>query len=71
MARGVTFADIVELTETLDLEQKQELIDVLRQRTRQARRKALVRRVRLAEKEFRDGKGKAMSAAAIMAEVMR
>jgi hypothetical protein len=70
MARGVTFADIVELTDSLNLEQKEELMDVLRQRTRQARRKALIRRVRQAEKEFRQGKYKVVRATDIMAEIM-
>ena len=71
MARGATFADVVELTDSLDLKPKEELIDVLRQRTRQARRKALVRQVRQVEREFRQGKCTAMSVAEIMAEIGR
>ena len=71
MARGVTFSEVVEMTNALNLEEKETLLEVLRHRTVQERRKRLAKEARGAWKEYRKGKYKAMSAAEIMAEIMR
>ncbi|HEV8292978.1 MAG TPA: hypothetical protein VGP94_13680 [Tepidisphaeraceae bacterium] len=65
------FAHLVELTDTLTLEEKEALLQVLRQRTIQQRRKQLAQESKMARKEFRDGRAKATTASQLMREIKR
>ena len=65
------FAHLVELTDTLTLEEKEALLQVLRQRTIQERRKQLAQESKKARNEFRKGLAKPTTSAQLMREIKR
>jgi hypothetical protein len=71
MPKSGSFAQVVELTERLSLEEKETLLQLLRQRTIQQRRKQLAAQSRQSRKEFREGKAKAVTAADLIREIKR
>ncbi len=70
MTRAVTFADVLDLADGLPLDEKQELIDVLRRRTAEQRRKQIVREVAASEREHQQGKSKVGTPSQIMREIL-
>ena len=71
MPKSTAFERVVDLTEALSLEEKETLLQVLRQRTIQQRRKQLAEDSRKARKEFRQGLGKPSSPSQLMREIKR
>jgi len=71
MPKSAAFERVVDLTEALSLEEKETLLQVLRQRTIQQRRKQLAQESRKARKEFRRGNAKPTTASQLMREIKR
>ncbi|HEV8378316.1 MAG TPA: hypothetical protein VGP99_05665 [Tepidisphaeraceae bacterium] len=71
MPKSTAFEHVVDLTDALSLEEKESLLQVLRQRTTQQRRKQLAAEARRARKEFRQGRAKAVTPAELMREIKR
>ncbi|MBW4622466.1 MAG: hypothetical protein KME17_24305 [Cyanosarcina radialis HA8281-LM2] len=65
-----TFADILEAADRLPLEEQESLIDVLQNRLRERKRKALVRDVYEAQQEFAQGKCQIMTPEQLMEEIL-
>ncbi len=71
MPKSTAFERVVDLTEALSLEEKETLLQVLRQRTIQQRRKQLTQESRKARKEFRQGLAKPTTSSQLMREIKR
>ena len=67
----MTFDRIVGLADGLPLPQKERLIEVLSKRVMQQRRQALRRDIREANREFKAGKCRVVTPAALMRELTR
>lgn len=70
MTRAVSFANILDMADSLTLGEKEELIEVLRRRAVEQRRKQIVREVAASEREHRKGKSKAGTPRQIMQEIL-
>src|ERR1041385_3510540 len=63
------FQQLLELADTLSLDEKETFLQVLRQRTIAQRRKQLAQDSRSARKEFRQGRAKPITAQQLMQEI--
>jgi hypothetical protein len=71
MARTTAFGKVLELAETLSLDEKESLLELLTQRTISERRKHLARESAKARREHRQGRAKAISVADLMKEITK
>ena len=71
MKTGMTFDQIVGLADALSLPQKESLLEILSRRLVEQRRSALRKDIREANREFRAGKGRAVTPAELMREITR
>src|SRR5277367_2044334 len=69
MSRTANFGKVLELADTLSLDEKETLLEVLRQRTIQDRRAQFAREIVESREEHRKGRTKAVSVADLMREV--
>ena len=58
MSRAVRFADLIEMIERLPLEQREGLLDVVRQRIAEDRRRRIAASVRSARREHARGRSR-------------
>ena len=70
MRKSSDFSDVLEATERLSLEEKETLLEVLRNRTVEERRAQIKREIAEARKEHAAGKSKAGSPEQIMREIL-
>lgn len=68
--KKASFSDVLDVVENLSLDAREELIEILHKRATEERRAELAKDVRNARIENRRGKSKAMSAKAIMDEIV-
>jgi hypothetical protein len=71
MRRSCEFNDILETADHLSLQEKEKLIEVLRHRTRAARRNRLQREIASARREFNTGKRKPASPKQIRRDIVK
>lgn len=69
MSHPPTFSEAVDLIEELSFEDQVALIEMFRKRIAEAHRRRFIEEVLVAEKELRDGKGKAVTVDELMAEI--
>jgi hypothetical protein len=65
-----TFAEILEATDQLTLEDQENLIDILQKRLRDSRKANLVKDVQEAQKEFVEGKCQPVTPEQLMQEIL-
>lgn len=71
MVRAGPFEKVLELSESLTLDEKETFLDVLRQRTLRDRRKQLARESVKAMSEYRKGRRKVVTVDELMREITR
>lgn len=64
-----TFNEILEASDQLPLEDQENLIQILQNRVREQKRVELIKEVKQADEEFRQGKCKALTPEEIMEEI--
>jgi hypothetical protein len=69
MPKPGVIQQLLDLADTLSLDEKETFLQVLRQRTIEERRKQLAQDSRKARKEFREGRAKPATAAQLMREI--
>lgn len=69
MSHPPTFAEAAEVVDELSLDDQEALVELLKRRLLEKRRADLVARVREAEQELLDGKGREMTADEIIDEL--
>jgi hypothetical protein len=70
MSHPPTFAEAVDIVDELSLDDQEALLQLLKRRLLEKRRADLVARVREAEQELRDGKGRELTADQIVDELL-
>jgi hypothetical protein len=70
MSHPPTFAEAVDVVDELSLDDQEALLQLLKRRLLEKRRADLVARVREAEQELRDGKGRELTADQIVDELL-
>jgi hypothetical protein len=70
MKKTISFAEVLEAADKLTLDEKETVIDILKKRVVEQRRKELVREIQEAQQEFRQGKCKLASPDEIMKEIL-
>lgn len=63
------FSDVLDAAESLPLEAREELVEILRKRTTEERRSEIARSVKAARSEHRKGKSRECSVDEIMKEI--
>ena len=71
MRRSAKFSNVLEATSHLSLEEKETLLEVLRHRTVEERRKQIKQEIAEAKREHTAGKTKAASARRIMKDLVK
>jgi hypothetical protein len=71
MRRSSKFSDVLDATNGLSLEEKETLLEVLRNRTVEERRKQIAREIADAKRQHHAGKTKATSARRIMRDILK
>lgn len=69
MEQTVTFGEVLEAAETLSLEEKESLIEILQRRLIEARREELAIEIESARSEFQAGQCKAATPATLIKEI--
>lgn len=70
MKKAGIFSDVVEAAGNLPLDAREELVEILQKRAAEERRAELVRDVRAAREEHRQGVTRRSTAAGIMKEIL-
>jgi hypothetical protein len=70
MKKVLTFSEILEAADTLTPDEQEEIINILRRRANERRRKELLKDIRKTEKDFKDGKCRTGTANELMKEVL-
>jgi len=70
MGKTFVFADILDSVEALSLDEQEALMEIVRRRADERRRKGLTRDVEEARREFRDGACKPASPGEILEEIL-
>ncbi|MBN1983689.1 MAG: hypothetical protein JW795_19295 [Chitinivibrionales bacterium] len=68
--KKVTFSDVLDAAESLPIDEKEELVELLHKRTIEERRRELTKDVKKARSDFRHGRTKSVSADALMKEIV-
>jgi hypothetical protein len=69
MEQTVTFGEVLEAAETLSLEEKESLIEILKRRLIEARREELAKEIESARSEFQAGQCKAATPETLIKEI--
>jgi hypothetical protein len=69
MTKSTPFGELLELADSLSLDEKESFLEVFRQRTIQERRKQLAREARSARKEYEQGRAKPTTVAELMPQI--
>ncbi|HMV49220.1 MAG TPA: hypothetical protein PKC13_23405 [Blastocatellia bacterium] len=70
MEQAVSFDSVLEAAETLSLEEKETLIDILSHRVAESNRKLIIAEVREAEEDFLQGRCQETSIDELMKEIL-
>jgi hypothetical protein len=70
MEQTVTFGEVLEAVESLSLEEKESLIEILQRRLIEARREELAREIESARNEFQAGQCKPASPDTLIKEIL-
>ncbi len=70
MEQTVTFGEVLEAVETLSLEEKESLIEILRRRLIEARREELAKEIESARSEFQAGQCKPTTPETLIKEIL-
>ncbi|MBF0198573.1 MAG: hypothetical protein HQL32_12725 [Planctomycetes bacterium] len=70
MSTAVRFADVVDYADHLSLEEQEELVDIIKSRMRDEKRKRIIDNVQASRKEFEAGKLKPISPEDIINEAL-
>ena len=69
MEQTVSFGEVLEAAETLSLEEKESLIEILQRRLIEARREELAKEIESARSEFQAGQCKAATPETLIKEI--
>lgn len=64
------FNDVLELADTLPIDEREDLVEILHNRIREQKREQLLRDIQESEREFRNGEFKAVTPDELMKEIL-
>ena len=70
MRNGMTFNDVLESVDKMSLEEQETLTEVMHRRIIERKRAALVREIKEAQKEFKDGSCQPVTPSDLMKEIL-